>query len=386
MRKTLVILKLVFCLNVLYFYSQPFSIGHKQITFVDPSRSNRNILTEIYYPASTSGDNAPIVNAQFPVLVFGHGFVMSWDAYQNFWDSLVPHGYIMVFPRTEGSISPNHQEFGLDLRFLNEQMKNENNNPSSFFYQKINLKSAIMGHSMGGGASFLAASNYTNFTTLINFAAANTNPSAIDSAKHVTVPLLMFIGQNDGVTPPNNHQIPMYDSCVSVCKTRVTILGGGHCYFANSNFNCSFGEGTTSPQPTISRTEQHRRMFYILKPYLGYVLKNNVSDSILFFNRLQNTSEMTYVRQCNVVTQLTEYQENKVKTNIAPNPASQQIKITFRSKIDSDSYVSILDITGRVVMRKKIENVKEIYLDVYSLNNGVYFVQCGEEYEKFIKE
>jgi len=59
-----------------------------------------------------------------------------------------------------------------------------------------------MGHSMVGGSSFLAAENYTNFTALINFAAATTNPSSITAASHVTVPLLMFIGENDGVAPP----------------------------------------------------------------------------------------------------------------------------------------------------------------------------------------
>jgi pimeloyl-ACP methyl ester carboxylesterase len=28
----------------------------------------------------------------------------------------------------------------------------------------------------------------------------------------VTVPVLMFIGENDGVTPPAQHQLPMFDS------------------------------------------------------------------------------------------------------------------------------------------------------------------------------
>jgi len=218
---------ILICFSIvpIMFFGQTYKVGHKQVTYTDPARNNRSIQTEIYYPANTAGDNVAIASGQFPVLVFGHGFVMGWDAYQWLWDSIVPKGYIMAFPRTEGSISPSHSNFGLDLRFLNEKFKTENTTSASFFYQHIANTSAIMGHSMGGGSSFLAAENYTNFTTLINFAAATTNPSSITAASHVTVPLLMFIGENDGVAPPATHQIPMFDSCASSCKTRITIKG-----------------------------------------------------------------------------------------------------------------------------------------------------------------
>lgn len=361
--------------------SQSYQIGHKQITFVDATRGNRSIQTEVYYPANTSGDNVPMASGQFPVLIFGHGFVMSWDAYQNFWDTLVPMGYIMAFPRTEGNISPNHSEFGKDLRFLNEQFKLENNNPSSFFYQKILPTSAIMGHSMGGGASFLAADSYTNFTTLINFAAANTNPSSINAATRVTRPLLMFIGQNDGVAPPNTHQIPMYDSCASPCKTRVTILGGGHCYFANNNFNCSFGEGTTSPQPTITRTEQHRRMFYILKPYLNYMLKGGLADSIIYFSRLQNNSEINYVRQCNVVSKIDNLVFNSDESIVFPNPFKDYIEVDEVHEID------VYNVLGEKVFTFKGKNNKEkMFIDTSNWPNGLYIVECEGIRKKLIKE
>ena len=364
-------------------FSQPFSIGHKQITFTDPARSNRSILTEIYYPSTSSGDNTPIANGTFPVIVFGHGFVMSWDAYKCFWDTLVPMGYILVFPRTEGSISPNHNEFALDLRFLNEKMKAENTNPSSFFYQRISNKSAIMGHSMGGGCSFLAAASYTGSTTLVNFAAANTNPSSIVAAKNVTIPLLMFIGQNDGVTPPNQHQIPMFDSCASSCKTRVTILGGGHCYFADYNFNCSFGEGTTSPQPNITRAEQQRRVFHILKPYLNYILKNSSTDSILFINRLQNNSEFNYVRQCSTLTILNEHNNFSRDWTVAPNPFEDKLVFNFYKNKTYNVRISSLD--GHWVFQL-VTTQKTLEIPTSKLKNGIYIVSVNGQSVKLLKQ
>ena len=36
-------------------FGQPFLIGHTTITLVDGSRGNRNIPTEIYYPAEVAG-------------------------------------------------------------------------------------------------------------------------------------------------------------------------------------------------------------------------------------------------------------------------------------------------------------------------------------------
>ncbi|NRA13191.1 MAG: hypothetical protein HRT57_14680, partial [Crocinitomicaceae bacterium] len=244
-------------------YSQ-HQIGHTTITFQDANRGSRNIETEIYYPAQTAGTNTTAVQDAFPVVVFGHGFVMSWDAYENVWEEFVSKGYIFVFPRTEGSIlSTDHQKFGWDLQYLVNQIQIEGATPSSLLYNVVAPETALMGHSMGGGAAFLAAdslNNNVNLKTLVGLAPAESSTngvSSINSSKNVTVPSLIFSGSQDGVTPPTDHHIPMYDSLAAGCKTFINIIGGAHCYFANSNFACDFGEGTSSSGISISRTEQH---------------------------------------------------------------------------------------------------------------------------------
>jgi len=360
--------------------SQTYQIGHRLVVYTDPARNNRQIQTEIYYPANTAGDNVPVASGQFPFMVYGHGFMMSWDSYKWLWDSLVPLGYIIAFPKTEGGMGPNHLEFGKDLRFLNEKIKSENNNNSSFLYQKVTNKSAIMGHSMGGGSSFLAADNYTNFTTLINFAAANTNPSSISAATRVTVPLLMFIGENDGVTPPANHQIPMYDSCSSTCKTRITIKGGGHCYFANYNFNCSLGEMTTSPQPTITREEQFTRVMYLLKPYLDYMLKGNSSSGQLFLSRLTNNPNITYVRHCNTSV---DKQSLFPYIQIYPNPATKNINVLFPCFIDNVN-VSIFNVLGKKIANEQFSGQTISMNFPENTPNGIYFIHIQLDNEKYI--
>src|SRR3989339_244660 len=96
-------------LSVLLFFSfstfaQTYQLGHKTITYQDSARNNRNIPTELFYPAATAGNDVAILNDQFPIIVFGHGFVMANpDLYDYIWNALIPDGYIIAFPTTESS-------------------------------------------------------------------------------------------------------------------------------------------------------------------------------------------------------------------------------------------------------------------------------------------
>ncbi len=293
-----ILLSLLF-IAAFYSNAQPYQIGHVQITYTDPARASRSIQTEIYYPTTTAGTSVPVSFGQFPLIVFGHGFVMTWDAYQNIWDDLVPQGYIIAFPRTEGNFSPNHGEFGKDLAFLVTKMQSESaTNSASLFYNHINLKSAIMGHSMGGGSSFLAAKNNTSITTMVSFAAANTTPSSITAAQNVSVPSLIFSGQNDCVAPANQHQTPMYDSLNSSCKTFISIKGAAHCEFANNNFNCSFGQSTCTPAPTITRAQQQDVTSDFLKLWLAYYLKDDCNAKTIFNDSLSASARINYQQAC----------------------------------------------------------------------------------------
>ena len=134
-----------------------FTVGNYSKIFQDSSRSNRDILTEIYYPIPLQGEDVSSLDSSFPIILFGHGFLINWDTYQNLWNEFVPRGYIMVFPRTESGLNTDHQQFGWDLQFLVTKIQEEGNSDTSPIYNLVHNNTALMGHSMGGGASFLAA-------------------------------------------------------------------------------------------------------------------------------------------------------------------------------------------------------------------------------------
>lgn len=354
-------------------------IGHTTVTFIDSLRNNRQIATEIYYPATSAGNNTPIAAGVFPLITFGHGFVMVWSAYQNFWDSLVPEGYILAFPTTEGGFSPSHADFGKDLKFLIAKIQSSGVGaviPSA----SVGTTSAIMGHSMGGGCSFLAAENNLMITTMVSFASANTNPSSITASQQVFVPTLLFSGTNDCVTPPSQHQNIMYDSTTAAFKTQVNITGGGHCFFANSNFNCTFGENTCSPSPTITRAEQQSVTNNFLKLWLAYFLKNDCQKAQDFQDSLSMSSKISY-RQSQAIGCFTGIINSNFYPNsfkVFPNPFSTQTTLQTDILLHNATF-TVYNCFGQTV--REITNISGNTATFYrdNLPSGLYFIRLTQD-------
>ena len=373
------ILAKIYLVVILFVYSpnifvQSYNIGHISKDFYDNAR-NRNITTEIYYPSDTNGDNVPISMGNYPIIVFGHGFLMSWDSYDNFWNSLVPEGYILCFPTTEMGFAPNHQFFAEDLSFIATKMQMESQNSSSIFYNSVLPKTGILGHSMGGGASFLAAENNSNINTLINFAAAETNPSAIAAASNITIPSLIFSGEDDCVAPPINHQNIMFDSLNSNCKTQINIISGGHCYFANENVLCSFGESSCNPNLNILRSEQQSVTNDFLKIWLNFSLKSDQNSFTIFNDSLQSSNRITYSQYCNgtgIVSQ------NKVdEINIYPNPVTEILNIDIPLEFINGKLV-LLNMFGQELHKEIITN-KLTKINLSNFESGNYFIFLKNE-------
>lgn len=276
--------------------AQPFPVGHRLVTYTDAARGNRSVQTDVYYPADTAGENTTAALGSFPVVVFGHGFLMPTSAYTFLWNGIVPAGYVLCLPRTESSISPSHDAFGRDLAFLVGQLRSEGATSASPFFGRIAATAAVMGHSMGGGASFLAAAEGTNITALANLAAAETNPSAVQAAAGLSIPALVFAGSSDCVTPPAQHQIPMYEALGSGCKTLITVTGASHCQFAESNFTCSLGEAGCAAG--ISRTQQHDTVLQLLAPWLASFLKSDAPAFAVFQQRIHDGAGISSRQDC----------------------------------------------------------------------------------------
>lgn len=319
---------LVFCILALSGFSQ-YSIGDYYQTFNDPNRS-RNIPIHIFYPATSTGTNAPAAAGSFPIISFGHGFIISYSQYQWLADALVPLGYIVAFPDTETGIPPDHLDFGLDVAFAVDAIVSEGLSTNSNLYNIVGNSSAIGGHSMGGGASFLGAEGNTSLSALFNFAAAETNPSAIAAASNITIPTLIIEGSDDCVTPSSGNTLDMYNALASNCKSLYTINGGSHCKFANSDFLCGFGE--IGCGGSLSLSAQEAFTLDILIPFLNYHLMDDCTEGgnleSLFLNPSPNSVQST----CNYSMPPT------VSISGLPSSTSSAMPITLSSNLSGGTF------------------------------------------------
>ena len=266
------------------------ALGYSQMSlymasFTDESR-DRTIGADIFYPSDKPGVNLPITGGPFPVVVFGHGMAMPVESYRHFVTQFIEEEYIVVLPKTEMGMSPEHNDFSEDIAFVTKSVLSESKNPKSPLYNGVKKRFAAVGHSMGGGASFWAATHTDLFETIVAMAPAEFAPAPSSAAAELNLPVLIITGTNDGVTSLTDHIFPIYNALDVPCKQMVAIKGGSHCGFSNSNWLCNMGEKILAPSEFIDRQEQHNITYQYMMPWLEYYLK----DQCLPLEELKSTA------------------------------------------------------------------------------------------------
>lgn len=368
---------------ILMFYpatAQNLPVGKRSITYVDATRANRNITTELYYPATAAGTNTPLATGteKYPVIVFGHGFVMPPSAYLWLADSLVKYGFLVAFPSTESSFSPSHEQFGRDLAFLAQRLPTLNDSSGNFLFGRVANKVAVGGHSMGGGCSFLAMTYNTQIQAVFNVAAAETNPSAKAAASGVQKPALLFSGSQDCIVAPSEQQT-MYNNIPYPCKTYINITGGLHCQFGNNDGTCTLGQISSGCNNSpINVGIVFEKTISLLRPFLQHYLKADCSAANGFETAYTSLTGATKLRTCTsdplgCVISALPTDPNRQSFRISPNPAlpQQPIRLTLASGFFR--HVNIFDAGGRLILSTNINRSPQ--LDLIVPTSGIFLLQ-----------
>ena len=385
-------------LSILFLLSlSSFAIYKVGSTSKYVSNGPRNIPNNVYYPATVDGINTPIINdgSKFPVISFGHGFVMQPTAYNWLVNALVPYGYILAFPGTETGVPPSHSKFGSDLAFVARAIKALGDSSNSIFFGKTADFNAVGGHSMGGGSSFLAMQNVNDITTFFNFSAAETfnTESAITKAKVCRRPALVFTGTKDCVAPAAGNSLDMYKNLTSEYKFFGNIINGSHCQFADPNETpCELGETLACASNVyISRAQQQARVIALLKPWLDFWLKRDCDAITTFYtnaaNNLVNIDTLqNKIITCAALSTITAVRNtNSLKAQIFPNPSNGLFTIEINENYKMASF-SVLDLTGKIVDYKEFNNQPLINLDYSFLAKGIYQIQIRTEKDNYFSK
>lgn len=162
----------------------PYGVGVTTVTFVDPSRGDRELTTEIWYPAIVSPDSAgenyyhlgygmatrdapPILGETYPLVAFSHGNGAMRFQSIFYCEHLASHGYIVAAPDHQGNTfydwddqltSQAPIDRPLDISFLLDQLlrlsrAGQEPVPGTIDADRI----AITGHSFGGYTSLVVS-------------------------------------------------------------------------------------------------------------------------------------------------------------------------------------------------------------------------------------
>lgn len=206
------------------------------VTTVTVKQDGRSFSARLVQPSGS----APHA---YPVIAFGHGFLQSTSQYDSTLKSLAARGYVVIAPNSQGGLFPSHSAFAADLSAAAAWAGRTQPNADA-------ATEIVGGHSMGGGAAVLAASQDTSIDGLFTLAAAETNPSAKAAAAKVTVPALFVTGTKDTVIPAS--QSLGIAAALAGPRDTYSIEGGFHCGYIDTV--AFFGIGCD--KGTISRANQ----------------------------------------------------------------------------------------------------------------------------------
>lgn len=375
MRKTLLFVFTFFV--VAFSFAQ--GLGHTSLTFTDAARNNRPIPCEVYYPATSAGDNTTALDPAslglngFPAIAVGHGFVIGAANYDIIAEQLIPFGFIVALVNTEAGFAPNHQEFGLDLAFVTHALQQESQNSTSILYNVVNQeKEAIIGHSMGGGAAWIAAASDPLIDAIVGLAPAETNPSAIAAASSVNCNTLVFSGSDDSVTPPADNHQPIYDGTNAGCKTFVSLTGGSHCGYINAGTLCDFGEPFGG---SLARADQQEAYLTLMTAWLRYFL-NAECVEVLYTDYVTSHSFVSAdpLASCMLCGNVSGVQSKQV--SVFPNPSEGEFAIQWKGEVYNQ--IEIFEATGKIIVKEKLLQ-QEIFNVNEKLKSGVYWVKLSNE-------
>jgi dienelactone hydrolase len=191
----------------------------KHVTVTAPGRS---FPARLLYP--TQG-------GPYPAVAFAHGYANRSSWYAGTLRSIAASGYVVIAPDSETGRFPSHSRLADDLnRSLRWLGRQSGSGTRDVPRRKVDsARSAVAGHSMGGGVALLAATRSRSVDTVITLAAAETTPRASAAVRRLRVPALFVVGSDDRIVPAAGTAV-MFRRTPSPALL-ATIEGGSHCGF-----------------------------------------------------------------------------------------------------------------------------------------------------------
>jgi len=401
--KKWIFLSALFSFGFLNLSAQIWEIGYTTISFTDPSRGNRVIDANVFYPADVTGNNVPLgspFDKRFPLIVFGHDEGTAWNNYQYIWNRWTIKGFIVVLPVTEMGPTMDVEEFAKDMAFIASQFLVIRQDPNSFWYKKVNNKSTVIGHGKGGSAAVFAVQYHPQITTVITLAANEVSPGTIAAASQVTQPAVVVGGGQDCVSPFATVQEGIFNNMNSTCKTLINFTAVPRCDWASNAGACTSNQITCGGPMPYSWQSTATATTYYLVSFMRYFMKFNEPTLEQFEWKLQQkTVDFNYVFACNLNAprlsgspednEIGEWRAEQYQADLEdfavlnvkmyPNPVARgsEAQLEIESDMNTTAQVLITNLMGQMVAVNEVE-LNEYYttvpVETGNLAKGNYMV------------
>ena len=222
---------------------------------------------------SGSTVGAPPHEQPLPLLVFGHGFLITAEDYGYLCSELPDAGFAVALMDAEATVpsAVDMGGFAADVEFLMRELQQQGaENGSSLLYGRLAPSSAVFGHSAGGSITFEVAASLKGNGSLKAMAALAPRASGYTKyAADVDVPSLIMVGSQDcastnGLAPS---ALPLYSALSgTACKALVVLEGGDHCNFTTPvRGKCSY-----DTCGLLSKPRQQSLALQLLVPFFRF--------------------------------------------------------------------------------------------------------------------
>ncbi len=171
----------------------------------------------IYHPTNVTGP--------FAAIAISPGYTGTQSTMSWYGPRLASNGFVVITIDTN-SIYDQPPSRATQLMAALEQLKTFSNTSSHPLYRKVDPnRLGVMGHSMGGGGTLIAADNNPSLKAAIPLAPWNTSTNF----SGVSVPTLIVACESDSVAPVSSHASPFYNNIPgAVKKAFLEIDNGDH--------------------------------------------------------------------------------------------------------------------------------------------------------------
>jgi len=314
--------------------------SHWTVELADPERAGRIVTANIFGPSGAL--------ESCPVVIIGHATITHWDHYRYLADPLAESGWLVALPSTEMGMPGDQAAFADDMLFLAEALSDGHPDLPAGVPAAQEQSWAMVGHSLGGGAAVLAAADDARVGALALLAPQDrARPSMIQRAPMVQAPTLILAGEMDCMmTPPLQHQWPLFSSLVSPVRAMGVLHGGGHCAFAGTPEPCTSAEMECGP--TMAPSAQQELTLSLVLPWLDWRLRGRAEAGPVFLAAAQqNAIEM---EQVGLPTAVSLSPITRLVA-LGPGPGSGLSRWRLQGPGTMRIRAAIYDLRGRLVKR-----------------------------------